>query len=139
MSTRQVDLELVEKMSTSALEAYNNSYCPYSKYKVGAAILTKDGTIFNGCNIENCTYTLTLHAEQTAIGNAITKGQRVFQALFVMSKDGQATPCGICRQMLYEHAETIPIYTIDPQGQIVHHFFLNDLLPHAFGPHNLKC
>jgi len=137
MSTTTIAPEILKQMAKSASSAYENAYCPYSKYPVGAAILTNDGAIVNGCNVENAVY-VVIHAEENAIGNAITKGHRVFQAVLVLSKDGEASPCGICRQKLYEHAKEMPVFTTNPNGEIIHQWLLSELLPHAFGPHNLK-
>lgn len=87
----------------SALEA---AYAPYSEYEVGAALLTADGTVYTGCNVENANYSNSLHAEEVALGTAVRDGHRAFEAVAVSSaaRDG-VTPCGMCRQTLAEFCD----------------------------------
>ena len=96
-----------EKLCELAKEAMTHSYSPYSGYKVGAALLCKDGAVYTGCNIENAAYTPTICAERTAIFKAVYDGQRAFAAIAVCGgKDGVITgrfpPCGVCRQVMRE-------------------------------------
>ena len=87
----------------SALKAKENSYSPYSKFRVGAAVLTKDGKIYTGCNIENAAYTTGICAEKTAFAKAVSDGNKEFLALALASdSDDYASPCGECRQFISE-------------------------------------
>lgn len=124
-----------------AEEARERSYSPYSRYRVGAALLTKSGKVFTGCNIENAAFTPTNCAERTAIFKAVSEGEREFRAIAVVGgREGEAadfcTPCGVCRQVLAEfcdddfeivlgNAEKFEVYT------------LGTLLPLAFTGKNL--
>ena len=86
-----------------AKEAMEHAYVPYSHFKVGAALLTKDGRVFKGCNIENASYGATNCAERTAIFKAVSEGYREFDAIAIVASSGDyASPCGICRQVLFE-------------------------------------
>jgi cytidine deaminase len=118
-----------------AKEARSRAYCPYSRYPVGAAILTADGTIYVGTNVENASYGLTVCAERVALSSAVADGHRRFQALAVVTEDGAAC-CGACRQVLREFAETLPIHLAQPDGTVTH-TSLEELLPHPFGPASL--
>jgi cytidine deaminase len=118
-----------------AVEARENSYSPYSHYKVGAALLTQKGNIYKGCNIENAGYTPSVCAERTAIFKAVSEGERDFVAIAVATSNGGA-PCGVCRQVIREFApELIVIFgNLEGEYQVL---ALADLLPHSFGPENL--
>ncbi len=96
---------------TRAMEAREFSYSPFSKFKVGAALLAADGRIFTGCNIENSAYSPTICAERCAMAKAISEGAREFLAIAVVGPaDSHTTPCGVCRQVLYEFCdETMPV------------------------------
>lgn len=98
---------MVEKLIDTAIEQLKFSYTPYSNFKVGAALLTKSGKIYTGCNIENASYTPTNCAERTAFFKAVSEGVRDFQAICIVGgKDGKLTeytaPCGVCRQVMME-------------------------------------
>jgi cytidine deaminase len=118
-----------------ALEAREFSYSPYSNYKVGAALLTRSGKVFTGCNIENAGYTPSLCAERTAIGKAVSEGEREFVAIAVATANGGA-PCGVCRQVIREFAPNLAIIIGDIHGHY-EVFSLAELLPRSFGPENL--
>ncbi len=128
----QVD-ELVEK----AFEGQKHSYAPYSHYHVGAALLTKSGKIYTGCNVENASYGGTNCAERTAVFKAVSEGDKEFEAIAVVTKDG-GSPCGICRQILNEFNPKILVIALDETGRVHHQMTLDQLLPHAFGPANLE-
>ena len=134
------------KLVTAALEARNNSYSPYSHYRVGAALLTKDGSIFTGCNIENSSYGLTCCAERVALFNAVSKGEREFEALAIAGGaedeedelSGYAFPCGACRQVMSEFAgEDLRILVVRSTSD-VKGYTLGQLLPESFGASNLE-
>jgi len=117
--------ELVE----AARDALENAYAPYSDYTVGAAIRTADGDVFTGCNVENSNYSNSLHAEELAMGKAVTHGHRDFEAIAVASgeRDG-VTPCGMCRQTLAEFCDgDFAVYT--DHGDAVREYTLGELLP----------
>jgi cytidine deaminase len=107
------DAELVKK----AIGAMGNAYAPYSRYKVGAAVLTSRGEIFTGANVENASYGLTVCAERTAVFNAVTHGHRKIAAVaVVVSKGGRAVPCGACLQVLAEFGRSVRIILADRKG-----------------------
>lgn len=94
-----------EKLVSQALQARKNAYAPYSDFKVGAAVLTDDGKIFTGCNIENASYGATNCAERTAIFKAISEGYKTIKAIAIVGVQNDYTyPCGICRQVIAEFA-----------------------------------
>lgn len=119
-----------------AIKARENSYSPYSHYKVGAALLTTSGKTFTGCNIENAAYTPSNCAERTAIFKAVSEGERDFAAIAVATSNSVA-PCGVCRQVMREFAPNLTIILGDIKGnyRVVS---LTDLLPDSFGPENLE-
>lgn len=94
-----------EKLVSQALQARKNAYAPYSNFKVGAAVLTNDGNIFTGCNIENASYGATNCAERTAIFKAVSEGYTTIKAIAIVGvQNGYTYPCGICRQVIAEFA-----------------------------------
>jgi cytidine deaminase len=121
-----------------ALEARQKAYAPYSKYLVGAALLTKSGRIYSGCNIENASYGATICAERVAAVKAVSEGETAFEALAVAG-DGKepVAPCGICRQFLAEFGLDLVLILINLEGQRIE-TSLNQYLPGAFGPANLN-
>lgn len=92
-------------------EAKKNAYVPFSHFQVGAALLTEDGRVFTGVNVENSSYGGTICAERTAFVKAISEGQRKFSAIAIASSAGEALPCGICRQFMYEFCPEIDVIT----------------------------
>lgn len=116
-----------------AIKVSQHAYIPYSHYAVGAALLTVDGTIFTGCNVENSAYPATICAERTALVKAVSEGHQQFQAIAVVTRDG-GSPCGMCRQMMYEFAPDMTVIIADLDGEIHHTLPLSDLLAHGFGP-----
>ena len=125
-----------EKLCELAKEAMQRAYAPYSGFKVGAALLCKDGTVYQGCNIENAAYGPTNCGERTAFFKAIYDGQREFEAIAVCGgKDGVITgafpPCGVCRQVMREFCrDDFVIYMVNPQGYEA--VTLSQLLPFSF-------
>jgi len=126
-----------------ALEAREMAYAPYSKYKVGAALLTKQGRVYKGCNIENAAYTPTNCAERTAFFKAVSDGERAFEAIAIVggyqgAPTSYAYPCGVCRQVMREFCDPAEfrIITAISEEQYVERT-LAELLPEGFGPENL--
>ncbi len=129
---RVTDDELV----AMAREAMEFSYSPYSGFRVGAALLAKDGRVFKGCNVENASYGVTCCAERTALFKAVSEGATAFTAIAVIAEKSMAWPCGICRQALYEFAPDLRV--IAAWGENREEAVLSDLLPKGFGPDSLK-
>jgi len=119
-----------------AMMARDHAYAPYSTFEVGAALLTKSGEVFSGCNVENASYRLTLCAERVAIAKAVSEGITRFSALAI-SSHGAAFPCGACRQFINEFNPNLPIIIGDDSGHLIQETTLDTLLPNAFGPANL--
>lgn len=121
-----------------ALEAKEKSYAPYSNFHVGAALLTKDGKIYTGCNIESASYTPTNCAERTAIFKAVSEGEREFEAIAIVGdSEGYTYPCGVCRQVIREFGKDIKIIIAKSEYDYKE-YDLKDLLPYSFGPEDLN-
>jgi cytidine deaminase len=127
----------ISRLLEAANAAKANAYCPYSNFPVGAAILCKDGSVFGGCNVENCAYPSGICAERSAISVAVSAGHRDFAAILVCSKIGDAfiTPCGFCRQVIAEFGN-LEIILTKGNGEIKR-MKLTELLPLAFSPADL--
>ncbi len=119
-----------EELIEYARTARNRAKAPYSKYKVGAALLTEDGTVIMGCNIESKAYPSTMCAERVAIFSALARGYNRFQAMALITDDG-GTPCGACRQVMLENLGNIPVYIADQNGDYKI-LTVGELLPHPF-------
>jgi len=120
-----------------ARQAADNAYAPYSKFKVGAALLTDNGKYFTGCNVENASYGLTLCAERNAIANMVANGHKKFVALAIHAREGtKCYPCGACRQWLYEFGKDADIIVENDSLEPIVTSTI-ELLPNAFGPENL--
>lgn len=136
--------KIVEEMIQAARRQRTFSYAPYSGFKVGAALLTKSGKIYTGCNIENAAYTPTNCAERTAFFKAVSEGEREFAAICIVGgKEGEATeytaPCGVCRQVMMEFCDPGSFQIIlATDGEEYVSYLLEELLPLGFGPMNLK-
>ena len=133
------DRELIDL----AIEARKNAYTPYSDFKVGAALLSKEGKVYKGCNIENAAYTPTNCAERTAFFKAVSEGVTDFEAIAIVGgydKYGLkfCPPCGVCRQVMMEFCESdkFRILLLDEDDEIKS-YLLKDILPFGFGPKNL--
>jgi len=134
MNEQLTDPELV----ALARQARENAYAPYSKFPVGAALLGRSGRVFTGCNVENASYPLCICAERTAVGKAISEGERSFVAIAVVTATG-ATPCGACRQVLREFggpAGDLRVIVADTAGNACT-FTIAELLPAGFTPDQL--
>ncbi|MEO2105065.1 MAG: cytidine deaminase [Actinomycetota bacterium] len=113
------------------------AYAPYSGFRVGAALRVVDGPIVGGCNVENAAYPATICAERAAVVAAVGAGHQRFEAIAVIgSGDGPTTPCGTCRQVLFEFAPDLRVIAAGESGDVAVHR-LADLLPHGFGPSRL--
>ena len=109
----------------------DNAYAPYSRFKVGAALMTKDGKIFKGANIENASFGAGICAEQVAVSAAVSAGEKEFDAIAVVSGEGSAWPCGICRQFMYEFSPEMKVITGDDEDHL-EVYELAELLPKGF-------
>lgn len=118
-----------------AARALQNAYAPYSHYHVGAAVLTADGRVFTGCNVENAVYPLGLCAERVAIFKAVSEGYRDFEAIAVVTSNG-GSPCGSCRQVMHEFAPEMTVLIADKAGN-VRRTTVAELLPDSFGADDL--
>lgn len=118
-----------------ATEAQKRAYAPYSHYAVGAAVLTAQGEVFTGCNIENATYPATVCAERVAIFKAVSEGQRELTAIAVVTENG-GSPCGICRQVMREFAPEMIVFIANVKGE-TRKTSVAELLPDSFGPDDL--
>ena len=115
----------------SARQVREKAYAPYSHFKVGAAVRTKNGRVFTGCNVENLSFGLTICAERVAVGAAVAAGERDFEALAVVADSKEpVTPCGACRQVLAEFSTTLPICSANLEGE-VYESSIAELLPRA--------
>ena len=129
---RDLDPHIEEELVRSAKRAMEVSYAPYSNFKVGAALLTKEGKIYTGANIENPSYGLTICAERVAIFKAISEGARDFIALAVVaSQDEPVAPCGACRQVLFEFNEDLLIVSHGLKGKR-RRWILKEIFPGGF-------
>lgn len=120
-----------------AQQAMERAYAPYSGFRVGAALLAGDGSIAEGCNVENAAYPAGICAERVAVGAAIARGQQQFGALVIVTDAEQPTPpCGICRQVLMEFAPDLAVLSVTRGGKEAR-WTMSELLPEAFTPQSL--
>jgi cytidine deaminase len=121
-----------EQIIAGALAVRLRAYAPYSKYLVGAAVLTQSGQVFTGCNVENASYGLTICAERSAIFQAVAADSMKLTAIAVAATE-KVTPCGACLQVMAEFSEDLLIFLVDPSNpSVVTQRTLNELLPHRF-------
>ncbi|RME85047.1 MAG: cytidine deaminase [Caldilineae bacterium] len=123
------------RLIAAAQKAREQAYAPYSQYRVGAAVLTEEGEVYLGCNVENAVYPATCCAERVAIFKAVSEGRRRFRALAVATSNG-GSPCGICRQVMREFAPEMVVYIANANGE-VRRTTVAELLPDSFGPEDL--
>lgn len=124
-------MEKYKKLFNAAIAAAENAYAPYSGFKVGAAVMAADGSIYTGVNVENASYGATICAERSAVSAAVTAGHTDITAVAVGLPGGVAYPCGICRQVIFEFGDDIEIIT----GNDAEHLEVNtikELLPKGF-------
>jgi len=125
-----------KELITQAMQARERAYAPYSNYKVGAALLSKSGTVYTGCNVENAVYPLCTCAERTAVVKAVSEGEQEFAALAVVTENG-GSPCGSCRQTVREFGADILVLIADTTGDW-REMTIAELLPDSFGATDLK-
>lgn len=137
----------IQKLIQNAIDSRNKAYAPYSKFKVGTCLLTKDDKFYCGFNIECAAYSVSNCAERTAIFRAVYDGHLIFKAIAVVGGDEKQTnnftnfcpPCGVCRQMLREFCNPMTFKVILAKNTNEFEIFtLDELLPRSFGPNNLK-
>ena len=130
----------VEQLIRAAAQARKSAVAPYSKFLVGAALLTRSGQVITGANVESASYGLTCCAERVALFKALTDGKNDFVAVAVVAKaPGGATPCGACRQLLAEYAPDAAVFVADSRNlKKVHRYTVAKLLPGAFTGDALK-
>ena len=139
---RPLSNTVTRRLIRAAIDARKAAYAPYSEYTVGAALLSADGTVITGCNVENASYGATCCAERNALFHAVAEGHRSFRAIAIAAgKSGEdaeeyASPCGICRQALNEFSDDMKVIVGTKEG-IVGVMKLSELLPHSFGPAEL--
>lgn len=139
----RMDKSRIQELIQRAMEQMRFSYVPYSNFRVGAALLTRDGKIYTGCNIENAAYGPTNCAERTAFFKAVSEGERQFDAICIVGGPdgvlkGYTAPCGVCRQVMMEfcNPETFQIIlAVSTEDYRI--YTLKELLPLGFGPDNL--
>ena len=136
---QDVNARITQRMIKSAIKTSGNCYAPYSRYQVGAALLTRGGEIFSGCNVEVASYGLTDCAESSLISKAVSEGmvkkhgRKFIKAMVVVTKNGGMS-CGRCRQRIREHADDCLIISANLNGKILKTTTLKKLLPDSFGP-----
>ena len=141
---QNLDKTMIDKLIGTAIEQLKFSYAPYSNFKVGAALLAKNGEIYTGCNIENAAYTPTNCAERTAFFKAVSEGIKEFDAICIVGGKGgvlteYAAPCGVCRQVMMEFCDPKEFQIILANGENTCRVMtLEELLPCGFSSSNLK-
>lgn len=129
----------IQALIMKAIEAKEYAYVPYSHFRVGAALLTKSGKVYTGCNIENVSFGATNCAERTAVFKAVSEGEREFEKIVINGEHGDyLPPCGICRQVLLEFADASLQVILANDAQDYKITTLGELLPGAFGIENLQ-
>jgi cytidine deaminase len=134
----EVSDEVFLQLKTAALEARSKAYCPYSKFRVGCALLTESGEFVPGANVENASYGGAICAERSAITRAVVDGHRKFKVIAISADTPDPiSPCGICRQFIREFGAKIPIYMFNTNGDKFYKSNIDELLPYGFGPESL--
>lgn len=128
----------LEELIEVAKVVREKAYAPYSNFKVGAALLTKKGKIYTGCNVESASYGLTVCAERVAIWKAVSEGESEFETIAVVADTEELTPpCGVCRQIIWEFCGDVPVIFANLKGK-TETVKMSDLLPRAFDTKFLK-
>jgi cytidine deaminase len=129
-------IEKRQELIQRAVKAYHQAYAPYSNYSVGAALVAESGEVYDGVNIENAVYPLTVCAERVAIFKAVSEGARSFSTIAVVTKNG-GTPCGSCRQVMAEFNLDATVLIANEDGEQIGEYLVRDLLPASFGDDDL--
>ena len=138
-----IDTNVISGLCQKAIDMRSESYAPYSDFLVGSALLTEDGQIYTGCNIENSAFGPSICAERTAIFKAVSEGHKDFAAIAIAGgkRDGElqyCAPCGVCRQVMREFSKpSFKIY-LAKSADDYREYTLGELLPESFGPENLE-
>jgi len=132
----EITIDQRNQLIEQAIQIRERAYAPYSGYAVGAALLTEDGKIFTGVNVENAAYPASICAERTAVFKAVSEGEKAFIAIAVATENA-GSPCGSCRQVLSEFGLGMLVYMVDPEGNIREQATVKELLPFAFQPSDL--
>jgi cytidine deaminase len=132
-----LETEKERTLFRAALRSRENSYSPYSKFKVGAAILTESGNIYSGCNVENCSFGATICAERTAILKAVSEEGKIKIKKVVVVTEPQAEPCGMCLQVIAEFACKECVILLCDSKNILKRMSFQDFLPNPFNPSKL--
>ena len=138
MASNTTETDDIKSMITASVKAKEFAYSPYSRFRVGAALLTENGKIITGCNVENVSYGLAICAERTALVKAVSEGYQKFKAIAVATDVATnfTYPCGACRQFMAEFGDC-DVYLVKADGQ-THQTSLSDILPHTFQQNDLK-
>lgn len=126
-----VEDDRIDSLVDAALDVRRNAHAPYSHFLVGAALLSRTGETFVGCNVENASFSLTICAERVAAGTSVANGQTQWTAVAIASRGG-VTPCGACRQFLAEFGNDLLVICVDADTRKITRYRLSALLPHAF-------
>ena len=127
-----LDKDTIDRLLGAAQSVMSNAHVPYSNFHVGASILYEDGSIEVGCNVENASLGATICAERTAISSGVAKGKTAIEAICVTNlTDTMVTPCGICRQVIWEFGKNLPVICSNKDGYYKI-LTISELLPHAF-------
>lgn len=130
--------ETDSKLVSAARDVREKAYAPYSNFKVGAAVEADDGTIYTGCNVESASYGLTVCAERVAIWKGISRGEKHFTRIAVITDTDELTPpCGVCRQIIWEFCGDVPVILSNLEGK-TETIMMSELLPRAFDSKFLK-
>jgi cytidine deaminase len=135
-ATQELDEESAKALVAAALAAREHAYAPYSHYRVGAAVLTADGTVVSGCNVENAAYPATICAERVALTGAVAQGRRNLVAIAVATENG-GSPCGTCRQVMAELGPEMVVYISNARGDF-QKTSVKALLPLSFNSSSLS-
>lgn len=131
--------EAMQNLRRLTREAQQRAYAPYSRFKVGAALMTDTGKTFAGCNVENASYGLTICAERNAVFQAVAAGEtRIQKVVIFTDADGPTPPCGACRQVINEFGPDAEVIAFSSSGE-EKRWRMNELLPGAFGPDNISA
>jgi cytidine deaminase len=134
--TMTVSVEIRDQLITRAIKAREKAYAPYSHYRVGSALLTASGKIFDGVNVENAAYPTGMCAERVAVFKAVSEGEVDFLAIVVVTDNG-GSPCGACRQVISEFGMETMVYITSTRGEVIAEGTIAEMLPSAFRPKDL--